>query len=94
VNRGKNMSKHTHKFVEEYDGLVGFGYSREFDESTVKYYLQKFSDDEHASLIIPRMSEQDLESLFNTMGNLMKKYLEENEYHRYFLKDSEEEGSV
>jgi len=88
------MPKHTHKFVEEYDGLVGFGYTREADESTVKYYLQKFSDDDHASLIIPRMSDQDLDSLFSILGDLMKKYLKENEYHQYFLKDIEEDGSV
>jgi hypothetical protein len=87
------MPKHTHKFVEEYDGLVGFGYTREVDESTVKYYLQKFSDDDHASLIIPRMSDQDLDSLFNILGDLMKKYLKENEYHQYFLKDIDKDGS-
>jgi len=83
------MSKHTHTFVEDYDGLVGFGYSREIDESTVKYYLQKFSDDELASLILARMSDQDLESVFNLLGDLMKKYLKEDEYHRHFLKDSD-----
>jgi hypothetical protein len=84
------MTKHTHEFVEEYDGLVGFGYNREVDEATVKYYLQKFSDDSHASIIIPRMSDQDLDLLFNVLGDLMKKYLNEGEYHRYFLKEAEE----
>ena len=39
------MAQHTHHFVEEYDGLVGFGMDREGDENTVAYYLQKFSDD-------------------------------------------------
>ncbi len=81
------MAKHNYRFVEEYDGLVGFGYNREGDEATVKYYLQKFSDDEHASLILGRMSDQDLESVFNLLGGLLKKYLEEEEYHRYFLKE-------
>jgi hypothetical protein len=84
------MPKHTHKFVEEYDGLVGFGYNREVDESTVKYYLQKFSDDDHTSIILPRLSDQDLDSLFNTLGDLMRKYLSENEYHKFFLKDTGE----
>jgi hypothetical protein len=84
------MTKHTHQFVEDYNGLVGFGYNREVDESTVKYYLQKFSDDDHASIIIPRMSDQDLDLLFNILGDMMKKYLKENEYHEYFLKDTGE----
>jgi hypothetical protein len=85
------MPKHTHEFVEKYDGLVGFGFNREADVSTVQYYLQKFSDDEHAALILSRMSDDDLETLFNTLGDLMRKYLKDEEYHKYFLKDAEAE---
>jgi hypothetical protein len=64
------MSKHSHKFVDEYDGLVGFGLSREVDEHTLTYYLQKFSDDQLMALIRSRMSEEDMEELFNLMGRL------------------------
>jgi hypothetical protein len=81
------MTKHSHKFVEEYDGLVGYGYSREVDEFTLRYYLQKFSDDEHASLILGRMSDSDMEALLDFLSSLMKKYLSEDEYHKYFLKE-------
>jgi hypothetical protein len=38
------MNRHTHNFVEDYTGLVGFGLNREIDENTVIYYLQKFSE--------------------------------------------------
>jgi hypothetical protein len=85
------MTKHTHRFVEEYNGLVGFGYNRESDEATLRYYLQKFSDDEHSALILGKMSDSDLEGLFNLLGDLMRKYLKDEEYHKYFLKDSEAE---
>jgi hypothetical protein len=81
------MPKHSHQFVEEYDGLVGFGASREEDEATVIYYLQKFSDDQLMALIRERMSDEDLEELFNVIGRLMKKHLTEEEYHEYFLKE-------
>jgi hypothetical protein len=81
------MPKHSHRFVEEYDGLVGFGASREEDETTVIYYLQKFSDDQLMALIRKRMSDEDLEELFNLIARLMKKHLTEEEYHTYFLKD-------
>jgi hypothetical protein len=73
--------------VEEYDGLVGFGLSREVDEHTLTYYLQKFSDDQLMALIRSRMSDEDMEELFNLMGRLLKEYLNDEEYHRYFLKD-------
>ena len=83
------MLKHSHRFVEEYDGLVGFGYDRKVNESTLIYYLQKFADDEHAALILARMSDSDMDTLFNHLGGLLKKYLSEEEYHTLFLKGDE-----
>lgn len=81
------MSKHSHRFVEEYDGLVGFGLTREGDEHTLTYYLQKFSDDQLMALIRGRMSDGDMQELFNLLGRLLKTYLNDEEYHNYFLKD-------
>jgi hypothetical protein len=75
--------------VEEYDGLVAFGLGREEDENTLTYYLQKFSDDDLMALIRGRMSDEDLETLFNLLGRLMNQYLTDEEYHRVFLKDEQ-----
>jgi len=36
------MAKHSHQFVETFDGFVGFGYDRKSNENTVQVYLQKF----------------------------------------------------
>jgi hypothetical protein len=79
--------KHTHLFVEEYDGLVGFGLNREVDEFTITYYLQKFSDDQFMALLRGRLSQADMEALFDMLTRLLKTYLTEKEYHSYFLKD-------
>jgi hypothetical protein len=84
------MSNHSHRFVEEYDGLVGFGLDRETDESTLTYYLQKFSDDNLMALIRSRLSQPDMDALFNLLSRLLKQYLSEEEYHRHFLKDEKE----
>ena len=81
------MPKHSHQFVEEYDGLVGFGLSREGDEHTLTYYIQKFSDDQLMALIRERMSDEDMQALFTHLGRLLKKYLTDEEYHRCFLKN-------
>ncbi|MDB9822665.1 cytoplasmic protein [Deltaproteobacteria bacterium] len=83
------MSKHSYEFVEEYSDLVGFGYDRKTDENTLIYYLQKFSDDKHAALILSRMSDSDMEELFNLIGGLLKKHLTEEEYHSQFLKEDD-----
>lgn len=82
------MEKHTHSFVEEYDELVGFGLDRKTDEYALTYYLQKFSDDSFMALIRERMTDEDIESLFDLLTKLLKKYLTEEEYHRCFLKDT------
>ena len=83
------MTKHSHDFVEEFDGLVGFGLDREGDEAALTYYLQKFSDDELMALIRGRMSGADMEELFGHITRLLKRYLDDDEYHRYFLKDGD-----
>ncbi len=81
------MGVHRHRFVEEYDGLVGFGLDRETDALTLTYYLQKFSDDDLMALIRGRMAEEDVQALFDMVAGLLRKYLSEEEYHKYFLKD-------
>ncbi len=83
--------QHSHRFVEEYDGLVGFGLDRETDENTLTYYLQKFSDDKLMSLIMPRLTDKEMEELFNIVARMMKEHFTEKEYHRYFLKEDRKE---
>jgi hypothetical protein len=81
------MVKHTHRFVEDYTGLVGYGLNRPTDENTLMVYLQKFSDDALLGMLIPRLSEEELAELFDLMNRLMRRHLNEEEYHRLFLKD-------
>jgi hypothetical protein len=83
------MAQHTHEFVEQYEGLVGFGLDRETDESTLIYYLQKFSDDAVMAAIIKRLEDRELAELFDGISRLLRRHLTEVEYHRLFLKDEE-----
>jgi len=81
------MKKHSHDFVEIYSGLVGFGAGRETDEQTVVYCLQKFSDDALIQTLVRRMTDGELEEIFDLINRLLRKYLKETEYHQLFLKD-------
>ncbi|MCJ8501724.1 cytoplasmic protein [Desulfatitalea alkaliphila] len=81
------MALHAHTFVENYQGMVGFGMDRETDENTVIYYLQKFSDDALLDVLRRRMEDKDLEALFELMSVLLRKHLSEEEYHALFLKE-------
>jgi hypothetical protein len=41
------------------------------------------------ALIRGRISDRDMEEVFNLLGRLLKEYLNDEEYHTYFLKDEE-----
>jgi TorA maturation chaperone TorD len=84
------MSKHTHNFVESYQGLVGYGADRETDEHTLIFYMQKFSDDRFMSLITKRMTDEEMLELFDLLNRLLRSHLTEAEYHELFLKDEHE----
>ena len=80
------MGIHSHTFVETYEGLVGFGAGRKTDENTVIYYLQKFSDDKLTQTIMPRLSDDELQEIFDLINRILKKHLKHTEYHDLFLK--------
>ncbi len=84
------MPQHKHSFVEEYDGMVAFGLSREVDENSLMYYLQKFSDDDLLKVLVPRMSDEEINRLFELISDTMRNHLNDNEYHGLFLKDDHE----
>ncbi|MGD2096305.1 MAG: cytoplasmic protein [Desulfobacterales bacterium] len=81
------MKRHSHNFVETYDGLVGFGADRQTDEHTVAYYLQKFSDDLLMKTLLKRLSNDELSEIFNLITRLLKEHLGDTEYHDLFLKE-------
>jgi hypothetical protein len=83
------MTKHSHLFVETFEGFLGYGLDRESNENTVQVYLQKFSDDDLMKTILKRMTDDDLSEVFEITGRMLKKYLTEPEYHQLFLKDEE-----
>jgi hypothetical protein len=86
------MPVHSHTFVETYAGLVGFGLDRQTDENTIIYYLQKFSDDELMQVIRSRLQDRELAALFDMLSELLSKHLNEDEYHKLFLKEKSAHG--
>lgn len=79
--------RHSHNFVETYEGLVGFGADRQTDEKSVVYYLQKFSDDFLMQTLVKRLSDDELSEIFNLITRLLKNHLNKTEYHSLFLKE-------
>lgn len=85
------MPRHSHDFVENYTGLVGFGLDRATDEATVRVYVQKLGDDALMERLLPRLADADLEKVFEFVSDLLRRHLKEEEYHALFLKDPEGE---
>jgi hypothetical protein len=81
------MPSHKHTLVEEYEGMVAFGLSREIDEKSLIYYLQKFSDDDLMRVLVPRLSDEEINRMSDLISELMRNHLNDKEYHRLFLKD-------
>lgn len=81
------MKKYAHTFVEHYEGFLGFGWDRKTDENTVICYLQMISDDDVASRLAGRMTDEELEEVHNLINRLLVKHFKEEEYHGLFLKD-------
>jgi len=82
------MAEHSHDFIETYQGLVGFGLDRETDENTVVYCIQKFSDDALMDVLKQRMTDAELERIFNLVTDILRNHLSEAEYHKYYLKEA------
>ncbi|MFH1136047.1 MAG: cytoplasmic protein [Pseudomonadota bacterium] len=83
------MADYTHKFVEDYQGLVGFGLDRETDESSLVCYLQMFSNDELMAVLKKRFSDDDIEEILDLVSRQLRKHLTEEEYHTLFLGDAQ-----
>jgi len=86
------MPMHSHTIVEEYDDMVAFGFSREVDEKSLMYYLQKFSDDDLVRVLVPRLKDEEIDNLFGLISGLMRNHLNDDEYQRLFLKDEHHDG--
>lgn len=84
------MARHSHRFVEEYTGLVGFGLDRKTDEAALTVYLQKFSDDELLEALCPKLTDQQVSDLFHLLSRLLREHLNDEEYHKFFLKERHE----
>jgi hypothetical protein len=82
------LPRHKHEFVESYDGMIAFGFSRADDESSLIAFLQKFSDDDLMQVLASRLSDHEIETLVNLLTGLLKRHLTDGEYHERFLKDT------
>jgi hypothetical protein len=66
---------------------MAFGLDRVTDERSLILFMERFSRPELLATLVPRLGDQEIIALLDQLGDLMKKHLREQEYHRLFLKD-------
>lgn len=85
--------QHRHDFAETYTGPLAHGLDTESDLATLQVYLQKLSDDDLMALLLPRLSAAEVDALFDVIALTLRRHLNEEEYHRLFLRAEPDGGS-
>ena len=68
-------------------GSICFGLNRDIDEASLKALCERFSRKDLLSRLIPRLSDQELHELADSLFAPMKKYFSKEEYHALFIND-------
>jgi hypothetical protein len=66
---------------------IVFGLDRATDERSLALFLARFTRQELLEVLLPRLSDPEIQGLLDQLGTLLKKHLREGEYHRLFLRD-------
>ncbi|GAB4333357.1 MAG: hypothetical protein Kow0089_01920 [Desulfobulbaceae bacterium] len=65
-----------------------FGLDRETDERSLAGFLRLFCDERFSSVLIPRMTDEEIEAIVGLLTRVMRNHLSEKEYHALFLKSA------
>ncbi len=68
---------------------ICFGLSKDLDKKSLAIFLQLAGSPDFAELLSSRMTSEEILKLTDDFTGLMRKHLSENEYHQYFLGDSD-----
>ncbi|MGI6656580.1 MAG: cytoplasmic protein [Desulfobulbus sp.] len=64
-----------------------FGLDRTTDEQSLCSYLRLFSSERLTSVLVPRMTGEEIDQLVDHLTGLMRRHLSDDEYHSLFLGD-------
>ncbi|WP_051305366.1 hypothetical protein [Desulfogranum mediterraneum] len=64
-----------------------FGLNRATDEQSLQEVLEQFSSKELTQVLIPRLSDGEINQLADLLMELMRTHFSDQEYHQLFLND-------
>jgi len=62
-----------------------FGLNREEDERSLADFLTLYSNPRLSSVLIPRMTDEEINRTVELLSTIMRTHLSEKEYHALFL---------
>ena len=66
-----------------------FGLNRKEDERSLAAFLKLFSREQLTSVLIPRLTEEEINRTVHILTEIMRNHLSEDEYHSLFLGDDD-----
>ncbi len=71
---------------EQIDGnQILFGLNRDEDERSLADFLRLFSEPRLTSVLIPRLTDDEINNTVAMLSTIMRKHLSEKEYHALFI---------
>lgn len=64
-----------------------FGLNRAEDERSLASFLRHFSKEQLSAVLVPRMSDTEIQQTVDLLTTIMRNHLTEKEYHSLFLGD-------
>lgn len=64
---------------------IVFGLNRETDERSLAAFLRLFSRTPFTEVLIPRLSDDEIQGLVHLLTAVLRSHLSEQEYHELFL---------
>jgi len=64
---------------------ICFGLDRTTDERSIAAFIQRFGRQDLLDVLVPKLTDQELEELRDCISSLMAKHLTEGQYHKLFL---------
>ncbi len=64
-----------------------FGLTRQLDEKSLITYLKNFGDERLSTVLVPRLRDEEIDTLVDTLMVIMRTHLTNEEYHRLFLQE-------
>ncbi|NQS70936.1 MAG: cytoplasmic protein [Desulfobulbaceae bacterium] len=67
-----------------------FGLNRQLDEQSLIRFLKLYGDERLSTVLAPRLTDDEIHTVVDTLMIVMRRHLSNEEYHRLFLQEKDD----